>query len=311
MKDPYTILGIQKNASEADIKSAYRKLAKKYHPDINKGDATSQKRFSEATNAYDFLSDKTKRSQFDRGEIDADGNPRFQGFNRRGAGAHGSGNPFGGGFNTRGFGGMDPDDILSQIFGGGGRAGGFSQTQQRSRAHSQNPSHQAENKKCELTLNVPIEIAVSGGHVEAEISPRRQIRVKVPKDVSEGQQIRVKDGTEEIYFKIHIQAKAPYFFEGDRLFRRVPITLYEAILGGSIEVETPIGQVSIKLQAGTTGDKALRLKDRGLLQKGKAQRGDLFILPQIILPEKNMDELRTLMEFWQKNKAYNPRENTQ
>ncbi len=309
MSDPYAILGVAKNASDAEIKSAYRKLAKKHHPDVNKGNAASEKKFSQASTAYDILSDKTKRSQYDRGEIDGEGKQKFAGF----GGGAGGGNPFGGGARAGGgFSGINPDDILNEIFGGSrgarGGAGMGGRTGTAGRGYS-DPFQRAEPQapaKTEISADVPVNVALDGGRVAIELPSGKAVRISVPKGVTQGQQIRVIDNDKPIYITVNIVSGGGYRVEGSKLYYDLPITLYEAVLGATVTLETPTGQLSIKIQEGTTGDKTLRLREKGLLIS-KDKRGDMFVVPKIILPDNASKDLKTLMEFWQQNNPYEPR----
>jgi len=312
MPDPYKVLGIAKSASEREIKSAYRKLAKIYHPDRNRNDPGAETKFSEATTAYDLLSDKAKRAQFDRGEIDAEGNPKMGGFDfsgmRPGAG--------------RGHGGINPEEILKEFMGGFGGAG-RAQRQAGGRAGAtkggwdpfgggQSHTGQIKGKDFVAPLAISLEQANEGKTVIMRLTSGRTLNVKLPKEVSEGVQIKLKgqgqpslQGGEAGDAIITIKFKRHKYFrrEGKDLRVDVPITLYEAVLGGKIRVPTLGGTVELKIPAGVNTAKALRLKGKGLHCKG-----DLLVNLRIVLPEGGDPDLENLMRFWREQKPYKVRD---
>jgi len=315
MRDPYQILGVAKDASAADIKKAFRKLAKKYHPDQNPDDPKAQEHFSEANSAYEIVGDEKKRAQFDRGEIDAEGKPRFQGF--PGGGAGGRGGP--GGFESYSFrsggapggpgGGGGFEDILNSMFGGAaarGRGGGS--------------PFEFESGGVGLDLDVTVammvtlEEAVNGAEKRVRLPNGRELNVKVPAGVGAGQQIRLKGQGEtahghrpgDLLITINIAPHA--FFKVDGLDLRVdlPISLYEAVLGGKVRVPTLGSAVELTLPKNTSSGRTFRLKGKGLPKSGGVA-GDLFVTTRIMLPDGNDAELEALMEKWRSSHPYNPR----
>lgn len=308
MRDPYQVLGVGKSASEKDIKSAYRKLAKAFHPDQNKDDPSAQAKFAEATNAYDFLSDAEKRRAYDRGEIDADGNPKFAGFDF--AGARGQGG--------RAQGGVSPEDILKEFMGGlGGMRG--ARTAQQGGGAGWDPfaggparSAPAKGKDFEAPLAVTLEEAHKAETVQMRLSSGKVLSVKLPIGVQEGQVVRLRgqgqpsptggepgDALIEIRFKRHKHFRR----DGKDLRVDVPITLDEAVLGGKVRVPTLDGPVELNIKAGVDTSKAMRLKGKGLQGDG-----DLLVTLRIVLPQDEDEGLNSLMRFWREQKPYSVRD---
>ncbi|WP_350332989.1 J domain-containing protein [Coralliovum pocilloporae] len=318
MRDPYDILGVPRNADDAAIKKAFRQQAKRYHPDQNKDDPKAQAKFAEVNTAYEILGDKDKRGQFDRGEIDADGKQKFQGF-------QGAGGPFGGfrqrggrghpGSGQAGGAGFNPEDILSEIFGsmgggqrgghGGGPGGGFGGGRQsRQRA--------AKGDDVAVTLKVALEDLVKGEKVRVSLPGGRSLNVALPDGVQPGQQIRLKgqgqpspaggpsgDAMITVEFASHPVFKP----SGDDLRIELPLTLYEAVLGAKIRVPTLEGAVSLTIPAGANRGKVMRLRGKGLPGKSGG-RGDLLVSLRIVLPDTNDSALEAMMRDWQDIKPY-------
>jgi len=322
MRDPYEILGVPRGASAAAIKSAYRKLAKKHHPDSNANDPKAAARFSEINTANEILGDEDKRKQFDRGEIDADGKPRFQGFPGGGA-AGGRGGP--GGFESYSFrsgggpggpggpggfgGGGGFEDILNSMFGGGAARGRGGST-----------PFEFESGGVGLDLDVTVammvtlEESVNGAEKRVRLPNGRELNVKVPAGVSAGQQIRLKGQGEtahghrpgDLLITINIAPHALFKVDGVDLRVDLPISLYEAVLGGKVRVPTLGSAVELTLPKNTSSGRTFRLKGKGLPKAGGVT-GDLFVTTRIMLPDGNDAELEALMEKWRKSHPYNPR----
>jgi DnaJ-class molecular chaperone len=311
MRDPYEVLGVSRTASEAEIKSAFRKLAKKHHPDTNTTDPKAKERFNEVNAAYEIVGDKAKRKQFDRGEIGADGKPRFQqgpgfggfeGFGQRGP------QPGPGGartfrWSTSGNEGFEADDILSDILGGFGRGRGQQRTQQRGEDIN---AHAA----------VTLEQLVNGDKVRVDLASGRTVEVAIPPGTRSGQAIRLKgqgrngayggpagDALVTVEFVPH-----PVFrVDGDTLRRDVSITLDEAVLGAKVRVPTLDGPVTLTVPANSSGGRALRLKGKGLPRAG-GDRGDLLVNLRIVLPEGGDPDLEALMQKWRSGHRYAARD---
>ena len=300
--DPYTTLGVSRGASEKDIKSAYRKLAKELHPDANKDNPKATERFSDVTRAYDLLSDKTKRAQFDRGEIDADGNPTMP----FGAGGSGFGGGMGGGGGQRGFSGgfggnegIDLEDLFGGIFGGaGGRSpggmGGMGGGRSRAAPRGSNVAYR---------LAVPLTDAAERKDQRITLSDGSTIDLKLPAGVEDGTQMRLggkgepgPGGPGDALITIQIQPHAFFTQDGDDLRLDLPITLDEALNGAKVKAPTASGAVMLTVPAGSSSGKVLRLKGKGMTRKD-GTRGDQLITLQIVLPEHDED-LAKRLEGW-------------
>ena len=306
MADPYSILGVSRSATEKDIKSAYRKLAKELHPDRNKDNPKAAERFSEVTRAYDLLSDKDKRAQFDRGEIDAEGNP-----------AH----PFGGGFGG-GRGGFRPEDFagmgggqggpegidLSDLFdgmfgggrGGGGGFGGFGG--RRAPQKGANVSYRLKVSLTDAARLAPQRITLSDG---------KTIDLKLPAGVDDGTQMRLSGkgepgpgGNGDAIVTIVIEPHRFFRRDGDNLRIDLPITLDEAVNGGRVKVPTADGAVMLTVAPGSSSGKTLRLKGKGFSRKD-GTHGDQLVTLEIDLPQDD-EELVRRLEGWRDSR--NPRE---
>jgi DnaJ-class molecular chaperone len=317
MRDPYEVLGVPRGAGAAAIKSAYRKLAKKYHPDANKNDPKAAARFSELNSANEIIGDADKRKQFDRGEIDAEGKPRFQGF--PGGGAAGA-RP--GGFETHtfrsgeagtgGFGGGGFEDILNSMFGAaqarGARGGGGGGAR-----FEFDPGTMALDLDLSVSMTVSLEEAVKGAEKRLRLPTGKELNVKIPAGVVAGQQIRLKGQGEtapghppgDLLITVGI-AQHPFFkVEGSDLRLDLPITLYEAVLGGKVRVPTLGSAVELSIPKNTSSGRTFRLKGKGLPKA--SGNGDLFVTTRIMLPDGNNAELEALMQKWHDAHPYNPR----
>lgn len=306
MSDPYATLGISKSASEAEIKSAYRKLAKELHPDRNKDKPDASERFSKVTQAYDLLSDKEKRGQFDRGEIDADGNPRSP-FGM-GGGGFGGQRP-GGGFNGggrqysssdfQGFGTEDLDlgDLFEGLFGrGGGRSGG-------PQFRSAPPPPPRKGADIRYKLTVPFVDAASRAKQRITLADGKTIDLSLPEGMEDGTQMRLKGkgqagpgGTGDGIVTISVTPHAHFWRDGDDVRLDLPITLSEAVHGAKVKVPTVDGAVMLTISPGSSSGKVLRLKGKGWSKKGGG-RGDQLVTLEIQLPE-NMEELAKRLDGW-------------
>jgi DnaJ-class molecular chaperone len=313
MRDPYEVLGVPRGASAAAIKSAYRKLAKKHHPDNNKNDPKSAARFSEIKSANEIIGDEDKRKQFDRGEIDAEGKPRFQGF--PGGDPRTRGAP--GGFETHtfrtggGLGGGGFEDILNSMFGGAAARGarpGAGNT------FEFDTGGIALDLDLSVAMTVSLEEAVKGGEKRVRLPTGKELNVKIPAGVTAGQQIRLKGQGEtapghppgDLLITVSI-APHPFFkVDGSDLRVDLPITLYEAVLGGKVRVPTLGGAVELSIPKNTSSGRTFRLKGKGL-PKAAGSAGDLFVTTRIMLPDGNDAELEALMQKWRDGHPYTPR----
>ena len=298
MRDPYEILGVTKKATEAEIKKAFRTLAKKHHPDTHANDPKAVKKFQEVSGAYEILGDKEKRAQFDRGEIDAAGQPKGfnqgfhpgagpsgfeQGFRPRG-GAGGGGGPQGFEFHWSGADGAEglkADDIFADLLGGLGR-GGKRRAQPR------------RGPDVQLETIVSLSEGALGGTRRVVLADGRQLEARIPPGVKDGQQIRLKgQGVPgesggppgDAFITIHI---APHpFLERDGLNLRMdlPVTLKEAIQGAKVTVPTLTSSVTLTVPPHSNSGRTLRLKGKGLPGAGGESPGDLYVRLVVTLPE--------------------------
>jgi DnaJ-class molecular chaperone len=310
MRDPYDVLGVSKTASEAEIKKAFRALAKKHHPDTKGGDASAQKKFQEIGAAYDIVGDKEKRAKFDAGEIDASGNPR--GFD---PGAHGfRGGPSGGGqggprdfhftwTDQQGEGaqqGFNADDLFADLLGGLGGRGGRQQPRQ--------------GQDFSVSMTASFEDAARGAERRVMLPNGEQIDVKIPVGLRDGQQIRLKGRggagrrggpAGDVLIQVSVAAHPFYVRDGNNLRMDIPVTLQEAVIGGKVPVPTLTGTVSLSVPAGSNTGSVLRLKGKGIPAHGSESAGDLYVKLIVTLPDKPDPALQKFAESW--NAAYDPR----
>lgn len=304
-KDLYSVLGVSRSATKAEIKSAYHKLARKHHPDVNKDNAESAEKFKEISAAYDILGDADKRKKYDNKEIDESGKPTGFGAGYGSGGGSAGGNPFGGGggfYSSSSQNGADfdfssifGDDIFSAFTGGG--AGG-----RKSSGFGSNARRQRKGEDIAYTMKVDFLSAVKGSDQQVSLGGR-SINVKVPAGTVDGQTLRLKGlgkpghfGGEngDVLITLNV-GKHPYFsVDGSNIVMELPISLKEAILGAKIAVPTIDGQVAVKVPPyASSGDK-LRLKGKGL--KTSRDIGDQIMTLKIISPKKKSADLEKVLE---------------
>ena len=311
MADLYSQLGVARGASEGDIKKAYRKLAKELHPDRNKDNPKATERFSKVTQAYDILTDKDKRAQYDRGEIDEEGNPKSPfGFGR--------GAQPGGGYRRTGtpqdfeFGGeaADLSDLFEGLFGGsrragggGGPFGGFGGTRRA-----------APPKGADISYRLPVsfEDAASLREQRVTLSNGKTVSIKLPKGVEEGTKIRLAGqgqegpgGSGDEIVSISIAPHRFFTREGDNIRLDLPIALDEAVAGAKVKVPTVDGAVMLSVPAGSSSGKVLRLKGKGFHGRN-GSRGDQLVTLMIDIPAGD-EELQRFVEGWSGKGRGNPR----
>jgi DnaJ-class molecular chaperone len=320
MRDPYSVLGVQKSAGMAEIKKVFRKLAKKFHPDQSK-DPKAKEKFAEVSAAYEILGDEKKRAAFDRGEIDAEGKPRFHGF--EGFGTEGTGfgrrSQAGGGpgfqhfeFNFGGghpgAEGLNATDIFADLFGAGTATGRTGRTRGQGA-----PPPRGEDVNVNVTISLAD--AAKGTTARVTLPNGRTLEVSVPAGIEDGKQIRLKRqgqpsllGGEPGDAMVSVQiAKHPYFrVEGRDLRLDLPVTLYEAVLGTKVNAPTLEGTVELTVPPGSNGGRTLRLRGKGL-PSSNGSSGDLLVSLKIVLPDEVDSELANLMRKWERQKPYNPR----
>jgi DnaJ-class molecular chaperone len=312
-RDPYQELGVPRTATADEIRKAFRKLAKQHHPDTNPGDKDSEERFKRVSAAFDIIGDAEKRKKFDAGEIDAEGRETARGF-AGGQGPWGASPGAGFGYQRRSgpggssetFEGVDLGDILGEMFGGGGRAqgggrgggfGGFSQRGADVRA----------------TLEIDLEDAIRGGKKRIAFSDGRTIDVTIPKGAQDGQTLRLKgqgqagrSGPGDAFIELTIAPHPIFRREGEVLVMDVPVTVYDAVLGGKVEAPTPDGPVTLTVPKGSNSGARLRLKGRGLVDS-QGHRGDLFARLVVTLPDEIDSELEAFAETWRQKRPFTPR----
>lgn len=289
MRDPYDVLGVTRSSSEADIKKAYRQLAKRHHPDQNPTDPKAKDRFAELNTAYEVLGDPDKKAQFDRGELDAEGKPRFRGFEGFGGRE--------GGFENFGFSGRPPrggaaggpgsmgggagEDIFSHIFGEAFRTA--ERGQSRSRA--------MKGEDIAASLSVTLEDIASGAKKRLSLGAEREVEVTVPKGLMDGQVIRLRGlghpgfgDPGDVLLTLRIAPHSRFTVDGSDLRQRLPVDLHDAVLGATLRVPTLTGEVEMKIPAMTSSGRTFRLRGKGLPSKDGT--GDLFVAVDVRLPEE-------------------------
>jgi DnaJ-class molecular chaperone len=313
-RDPYQELGVPRTASADEVRKAFRKLAKANHPDTNPGNKEAEERFKRVSAAFDILGDVEKRKKFDAGQIDADGRETYRGF------GGGAGGPWGpppgngrGGYRTETFEGVDLGDILGEMFGGkggggrggpdGGRGGGFGGFSQR-------------GADVRAKLEIDLTDAIRGGKRRIAFSDGRTVDVTIPKGAQEGQVLRLRgqgapgrSGAGDAFIELVIQPHPVFRREGEVLVMDLPVTLYDAVLGGKVEAQTPDGPVTLTIPRGSNTGAKLRLKGRGL-SDAQGHRGDLFARLVIVLPDAPDPALEMLAEDMRKARPYTPKRRT-
>ena len=296
MRDPYSVLGVGKGSDEKEIKSAFRKLAKKHHPDQNKDDPRAKERFSEVNSAYEILGDKKKRRQFDAGEIDAEGKEKFTGFGGMG------GDPFGGaqrgsrGGPQGGFG--NAEDILSQMFGGGGMhgmggPGGMGGAQRQARVP----------KGADRKINLKVHLKdLAAGKAPVRLGPDRTVNVTIPPEAEEGQVVRLKGqgdegpgGSGDALITLSISRNSEFVREGANLRTHVSVDLETAVLGGKIRVPTLGKAVALSIPAWSTSGAVFRVGGKGL-PKRSGGNGDILAVLAIDIGDEPDEALIKLVK---------------
>jgi DnaJ-class molecular chaperone len=321
MADLYEQLGVARDAGEADIKKAYRKLAKELHPDRNKDNPAASERFSKVTQAYDILTDKDKRARYDRGEIDENGNPSAPfGFGGGGGPGGGPGGGFGngpGGFRRTvdgsgfEFGSETGDisDLFEGLFGGarrGGGGGGFGGFGRRQ------PPPPQKGADLAYRLDVSFEDAATLRDQRVTLAGGKTIAIKLPKGVEDGTKIRLAGqgqsgpgGNGDAIVTIHIKPHPFFRRDGDHIRLDLPIALDEAVLGAKVKVPTVDGPVMLSIPKGSTSGKVLRLKGKGFTGRD-GKRGDQLVTLLVDVPAHDK-ELEQFVEGWSQRGKLNPR----
>ena len=302
--DPYSVLGVAKDASAAEIKKAYRRIAKECHPDLKPGDAEAEAKFKAAAAAYDLLKDPETRARYDNGEIDASGQERPQQQYYRDY-AEAAGNPYRGRQ-------ADPDDmsdIFAEFMRGRGGFGG----QRTQEFHA--PGHNLN-----YSLQISFLDAVFGASQKLTLPDGNRIEVKIPAGITTGQTIRLRGKGAPGYGEgppgdalvtISVADHPLFDRQGDDIHITLPITIDEAVLGGKVPAPTIDGGVNVTVPAGTSSGKTLRLRGKGVKKRGSSARGDQLIELTIATPDKIDDELKQFMETWRQKHRYDPRKGMQ
>lgn len=282
--DPYTTLGIKREASQDDIQKAYRKLAKKFHPDLNPGDKQAEERFKEVSAAYDLLGDPDKRQRFDRGEIDAAGQERprqryYRDF-AEDAPQYAS---------DAGFADFAADDFFSEIFGRHARR-----------------SATARGRDAHYHLELDFLDAVNGGKQQITLPDGSALDVTIPPGVRSGTVLRLRGKGRpglgggppgDALVEIEVRPHPVFQRKGDDIYLEIPVPLRDAVLGGRLNVPTPTGSVAMKIPKWSNTGKVLRLKGRGV-PRADGTRGDAYVTLKVVLPDKPDPRLEQLITEW-------------
>lgn len=304
-EDPYALIGVPRGSAFADVRKAYRKLAKQLHPDANPGNKAAEERFKKVSAAYGFLEDKGRKAKYDAGEIDGDGNPRFAGFGGRGGGRagagggrgpFGSGDPFagmgmGGGGRQSGPGTADFEAMFGDLFGAAARG---------------NAGFQSGSKGQDLQAKLEIDFvdAIAGTKQRVKVG-NRTIDVAIPAGVESGRTLRLRgqggagqgglpDG--DLMVTIGVRPHPNFVRDGDDVRMDLPVSLMEALAGGRVEATIPGGNVALNVPAGSNSGTVLRLKGRGVARPNAP--GDLYVNLVVTLPDGSNDALKDLLSQW-------------
>ncbi len=299
-RNPYIVLGLSPTASDSDIRSAFRKLAKQYHPDRNPGDKKAEEKFKEVSAAFDVIGDPERRKKFDRGEIDEEGREKAHPFgqwsNRQGQGA--AGGAYRGGFDPGGPGAgasfEDLSDIFSDLFGArGGRSG-------------PGPRPQARGRDVRYRLEVDFLDAALGAKKRVTMPDGRTLDLTVPAGLEDGQSLRLKGqgekgagGAGDVYVDIKVRPHKRFERRGDDIHVELPISLKEAVLGSKITAPTIAGEVALTVPKNSSSGTVLRLRGRGVAKSKNAPAGDQYVRLKIVLPEGGDKELEDFVKRWE------------
>ena len=287
--DPYTVLGVKKDAPQEEVQKAYRRLAKKLHPDLNPGNKQAEEQFKEVSAAYDLLGDADKRARYDRGEIDSSGAERPQQRYYRDF-ADSAGSPYANDAGFADFAGAD--DILSQIFGREGREGRANIRMRGSDAH--------------YRLELDFLDAINGGKRQITLPDGSVLDVTIPAGTNDGQILRLRGKGRpgigggppgEALVEIQVRPHRIFTRKRDDIHADLPISLIEAVLGGKVKVPTPTGSVTMTVPKWSNTGTVLRLKGKGV-PRADGTRGDEFVTLKVMLPEKPDPELEKFVAQW-------------
>lgn len=313
MSNPYDLLGVSKTASDTEIKKAYHKLARTLHPDVNP-DKKAAEKFKAVSAAYELLSDKEKRRRFDAGEIDENGNPTPFGAGAYDRGGFGGFGGNGGRYQTHT---INPEDLasmfgagggfnFSDLFGmGGGQFNGFGSRKEGFSGFGE----RTKGRDVSYELSISFDLAVTGGETTVGLANGKRLKIKIPPGILDEAVLRLKGQGEQgpggykgdALIKIKIEPSKLFTRDGNHVLLTVPLTLKEAVLGTSVMIPTPSGNVNMKVPAGTGSEKTMRLKGKGVTGKG-----DLLVKFTIVLPPKSDKTLDDFIMSWQ-DPTPNPR----
>ncbi|HYJ59554.1 MAG TPA: DnaJ C-terminal domain-containing protein [Methyloceanibacter sp.] len=301
-EDLYSTLGVAKTASAAEITKAYRKLAKKLHPDLNPGDKAAEEKFKKIAAAYGIVGDEEKRGRYDRGEIDASGQetPQQRYYREYAGGEEGARYRSSAGYEDIGA----FSDLFGDLFGerGGARAGAGGRR------------FSMRGQDAQYRLDVDFLDAVNGTKTRITLPDGGTLDVAIPPGVTDGQVLRLRGkGTPglgegeagDALIEISVKSHPVFKREGEDIVVEVPITFDEAVLGGKVEVPTIGGRVSVTVPAGANTGQTLRLKGRGIKSKGRS--GDQLVKLSVVLPERIDEDLKSFVETWREDHRYDPR----
>jgi len=287
MRDPYEVLGVKRSASQDEIKAAYRKLAKKHHPDLNPGNAAAAAKFKDISAAYDLLSDAQKRARYDRGEIDASGAERPERNFYRAYAEGPEGTKYGAGA------GFDPDDLFADLFGRGRR------------------EFRARGNDVSYTLTVDFVDAAIGAKKRVTMPDGRTLDVSIPPGTEDRQSLRLKGQGQpgfgggppgDAFIEVHIQPHAFFSRKDMDIHMELPVSLSEVVAGGKVTVPTVDGEVAMTIPKGSNTGTTLRLKGRGVMDRKSKMRGDQYVKLKIVLPDPADPELVRFVEQWSKGR---------
>mgnify|MGYP000607413925 CR=1 FL=1 len=301
----YDVLGVSPTADEDELRAAYRKLAKKHHPDLNPGDKAAEETFKNVQTAYDILSDPEKRRRYDAGEIDAQGNETPRQYYREYAEADG-GHPY---QSSAGF--EDFGDIFEDLF-----------RQRGARGQSYGDEHvniRMRGGDVRYTMEVPFLEAVNGAKRRVTMPDGKALDIAIPAGTRDGQILRLRGkgmpglgGGEagDAYVEIHVAPHRDFRRDGDNILAELPVALHEAVLGAKVRVPTVSGAVSMTIPAGANTGDTLRLRGKGVPASGNRAAGDQIVTLRVMLPETPDDDLKSFLEGWAKDHDYDPRGGT-